>query len=178
MHFKPRKTNYLLYNSPNVPPQSLFLNKPSAHWCPSQSSSPPVTIPGTNTTGCLTVKPSLSSLRPGGSGNGPVMASVTNCGNDAGIALYKNNTNHQVEHIQPMNQQQLSTHENFLILSSFWTRFDLSFLLLSSSLLEWESVELFDFENSEPFLRLRNDIVLFIFPFSKRSMNAMRESLL
>lgn len=26
------KSDYLLYNSPNVPPHNLFLNKPSAHW--------------------------------------------------------------------------------------------------------------------------------------------------
>lgn len=105
----------LLYTSPNVPPQRRLRKSPSAHWCPSQSSRPPVTMPGTNTTGCFARSPSFCSLTPGGSGSGPVIASVTYCGNDAGIALYRKSSSHHAEHTHPTSQQQLSTHDHLAL---------------------------------------------------------------
>jgi hypothetical protein len=114
---------YLLYTSPNVPPQRRFRNSPSAHWCPTHNSSPPVTIPGTNTTGCLTLSPSFLSFTPGGSGSGPVIASVKYCGNEDGMALYRNSNTHQIVQMHPINQQQLSTHDHLLLFSSTFLAF-------------------------------------------------------
>jgi hypothetical protein len=43
------------------------------------------------------------------------MASVTYCGNEAGIALYRKSSSHQAEHTHPTSQQQLSTHDHLAL---------------------------------------------------------------
>lgn len=43
-----------------------------------------------------------------------MIASVTYCGKDAGIALTRNSSSHQIEHMQPTNQQQPSRQVHLL----------------------------------------------------------------
>lgn len=125
----------LLKISEKLPPQSRFLKSPSAQGLPSQSSRPPVTMPGTITTGWSGLTPSRPSLVPGDSGTWkPVIA--------GGKVWYKKKRSHQVVHMNPIIQQQLCMHLHslgcllflFLLLCSSTSSFSNLGVLTPSSL--------------------------------------------
>lgn len=89
--------------SVKLPPHSRLRKRPSEQGLPSQSSRPPVTMPGTKTTGWSAVVPPFLNLTPGASG-------TLNPGKFAGKQWYRNSSSHQVVHKYPIIQQQESIH--------------------------------------------------------------------
>jgi len=122
----------LFKTSVKLPPQSRFRKRPSAQGLPSHSSSPPVTMPGTKTTGWRAVKPSSLSLVPGDS-------RTWKPGNVAGMQLNKTKRSHQVVHKYPIAQQhefiQLHSFGCLLFLFSFFSKAVLASVATVSSFL-------------------------------------------
>lgn len=92
----------LLKISAKLPAQRRWRKRPSEQGRPSHSSSAPVTMPGTRTTGCLGAAPARRSLAPGDS---PACSAAK----FGGMQWCRKSSSHHTVHKHPITQKHEST---------------------------------------------------------------------